>query len=79
MSGIGIVGIVVENRADKADDVQHIITRYGDSIIARMGVPSSNRYTGIITIALEAEKTRISEFVSELESVGGVAANYCML
>lgn len=79
MNRIGIVGIVIENRADKADDVQSVITRYGDAIISRMGVPSFNRYTGIITIALEADRAKVSHFVSELEAVEGVSANYCMV
>lgn len=79
MQEIGIVGILVENRADKADDVQGIITRYGDSIISRMGVPSYNKYTGIITLALEADRARLSEFVRDLETVEGVSAGYCML
>lgn len=79
MHNLGIVGIVVDNRADKADDVQHIITQYGESIISRMGVPSPDRYQGIITIAMEAERARVSQFISELESIDGVNATYCML
>ena len=79
MQSLGIIGIVVENRADKADNVQNIITRYGDSIISRMGVPSPDRYQGIITIAIEADRARVSQFISDLESVDGVNAGYCML
>lgn len=79
MNTVSVVGIVIENRADKADDVQNIITKYGDSIISRMGVPSSDRYTGIITIALEADTDRAAGFVGELKSIGGVTANFCTL
>lgn len=79
MHNLGIVGIVVDNRADKADDVQNIITRYGDSIISRMGVPSPDRYQGIITIAMEAERARVSQFINDLELIEGVNASYCML
>lgn len=79
MQDLGVVGIVVENRADNADDVQNIITRYGDSIISRMGVPSHDRYQGIITIAMEADRARVSQFVNDLESIEGVNASYCML
>jgi len=79
MNQIGVVGIVVENRAEKADEVQNIITQYGDSIISRMGVPSPDRDTGVITIAMEADRQRISDFVRELEAVDGVSANYCLV
>lgn len=79
MQDLGIVGIVVENRADRADEVQNIITQYGDAIISRMGVPSPDRYQGIITIAMEADRARVSEFINELELIEGVNASYCML
>ncbi len=79
MYKIGVIGIVVENRAERADDVQNIITRYGDAVISRMGVPSFDRYTGIITVAMEADRKKISDFVHELEAVDGVSANYCLV
>lgn len=79
MCQIGIVGITVCDRADHAEKVQHIITQYGDVIIARMGVPSSDRYVGIISIIMETDRDRIIEFVTDLEDIDGVKANYCML
>ncbi|TLM97751.1 hypothetical protein FDZ73_24525 [bacterium] len=79
MSQVGIVGIMVENRADKAEKVQHIITMYGDAIFARMGVPSPDRFAGIITVAMDGDEKRIKEFLQDLEKVGGVTANYCIV
>ncbi len=79
MNQIGIIGIAVNNRADRAAEVQDVITRFGDAIIARMGVPSPDRYTGIITVIMEAGVSEMEKMVADLSSIEGVVSNYCVL
>ncbi|MHB9094990.1 MAG: hypothetical protein ACYC21_09980 [Eubacteriales bacterium] len=47
--------------------VSDAITIHG----AFMGVLSTDRFKGIITVALEADKQRLADFVRDLPSVGG--------
>ncbi len=39
MARLGVIGIVIENNKNQALEVQEILSRYGDIIKGRMGMP----------------------------------------
>ncbi len=79
MDRFGVVGIMVQNRACVADAVQNVLTVYGDAIISRMGVPSQDKHTGIITMTMECGEEKLERLKNDLEKIEGVKASYCVL
>ncbi|HEX3048316.1 MAG TPA: hypothetical protein VHY08_26425 [Bacillota bacterium] len=69
---INILGIMVDNRADVAPELQEVITRYGSDIICRMGVPSPSKKKGLITLIFEGELAEVVSFREELSALPGV-------
>ncbi|MEW6522384.1 MAG: TM1266 family iron-only hydrogenase system putative regulator [Bacillota bacterium] len=68
----GVVGLIVNNRADHAPEVQRVLTRYGNIITSRMGTPSRNKERGFITLAVEGKRCQIDSLTEELRGVEGV-------
>lgn len=71
---VSIVGILVPNRANLGPRVQEILTRHGDSILSRSGLPDSQKENGIITLTLEADQERAAAIVADLQQLPGVTA-----
>jgi len=71
---ICIVGILVEERACRAPEVQQVITRYGSQVISRSGIPDPSKSRGIITLTMEAHSDEAGALVEDLERVEGVTA-----
>ena len=69
---IYIVGLMIDERDQKAPNVQQIITRYGSSILCRNGIPSPSRERGIITLTMEAYPEEYNEMEQELRQIKGV-------
>jgi putative iron-only hydrogenase system regulator len=69
-----VIGIVVDERARRAPRVQEVITRYGEDIICRMGVPSPSKENGLITLVFKGETGTAERFYHELEGIGGIDA-----
>lgn len=71
---ICIVGILVEERACRAPEVQQVITRYGSNVISRSGIPDPTKSRGIITLTMEAYDNEADALVEDLERLDGVTA-----
>jgi putative iron-only hydrogenase system regulator len=69
-----VIGIVVDGRAERAPEVQEVITRYGEDIVCRMGVPSPSKENGLITLVFKGEVSAAERFYDELEGLSGVDA-----
>lgn len=76
MSKIRIIGIMVHNRAQYANKVQNILTRYGCSIKTRLGLndpeDSVQGSEGLILIELTGETSEWLKLENELLSLEGV-------
>lgn len=71
---LSIVGILVDERGERAPEVQEVITQFGSEIIGRFGVPSPAKEKGLITLAMEAERTKVEKLVGQLKTIEGVEA-----
>lgn len=69
---IYVVGLMVDERGSKAPEVQQVITRYGDKILCRNGIPSPSRERGIITLTMEATGEEYQQLERELKNINGV-------
>jgi putative iron-only hydrogenase system regulator len=71
-SNLTVFGIMVDNRDEKAPDMQEVITKYGRDIIGRMGVPSPSKEQGLITLIYEGKSEKATVFRKELEDISGI-------
>lgn len=73
MKNLTIVGIIVDKRPDAAPKVQEILTKFGDSILARFGLhdPGEEQH-GLITLNVRDKQEKIDALLGELTSVEGV-------
>jgi putative iron-only hydrogenase system regulator len=71
-NSLSLIGITVAERAERAPEVQEIITSYGSDIIGRLGIPSPDKEKGLITLVLNGQKTVAEQFFHELQTVDGL-------
>ncbi|MCK5129176.1 MAG: hypothetical protein KAQ68_04960 [Clostridiales bacterium] len=78
-----IIGILIDERKAKAQDVQKVLTAHGCEIRARLGIPQqdSNSCTdkGIIIIQLCADEHQMEQIIEALNSIPSVSAQYMTL
>ncbi len=70
--GICIVGLMVDERADHAPEVQEVLTKYGSNIISRSGIPDPGRQRGIITLTMQAHDNERQSLENDLSGIEGV-------
>lgn len=69
---VSIIGILVERRAQHAPELQEIITKHGENILCRMGIPSPSKENGLITLVYKGDLKQAEDFQHELEAMPGV-------
>ena len=69
---IGVVGIVVEDRLKSAGKVQEILTRHGDVIVGRLGLPYRERDVAVIALIVDGTTDEIGALTGKLGSKPGV-------
>lgn len=67
------IGIIVEDRS-AAKDLNELLSRFGEYIIGRMGLPVPERGVSVISIALDAPADVINALTGKLGSLKGVSA-----
>lgn len=74
MKTLSIMGILVDKREKSAPKVQEVLTKYGDSILCRVGVhdPGEEQH-GLITLNVRDKSERIQELMGELQNLDGVS------
>lgn len=70
---LGFVGIIIEDRQAAAPRVNEILTRYGDRIVARTGLPYAPRGCCVITLIVDASTDEIGEMTGRLGQLPGVS------
>jgi len=72
-SRLGFVGIVIDDRHTAGDPVNRILSDYGDSIVARVGIPYRERNCCVITLVVDMTTDAIGALTGRLGAVAGVA------
>lgn len=70
---VGFVGIIVENRKRCAPIINELLTKYGDIIIGRMGIPYLKRDVNVITLIVDGTTDEIGALTGKLGVIEGVA------
>ncbi|MDD5668585.1 MAG: iron-only hydrogenase system regulator [Candidatus Omnitrophica bacterium] len=69
---VGVIAIIVKNRAAIAPEVNKILTEHGALIIGRMGIPYQERELSIITLIVDATTDEIGALTGKLGMLKGV-------
>lgn len=68
---IAVIAIVAENR-DHIDDMNHVLSAYGEYIIGRMGIPYPKKGVFLISVAIDAPNETISALTGKLGNIEGI-------
>ncbi len=66
------MGIIVENR-ESAEPLNSLLSRYGEFIIGRMGVPYKEKGVYIVSIAIDAPQDTIAALSGKVGNLSGVS------
>ena len=73
-----LVGLKVKNRVSNATEVQNVLTKFGCSIKARIGLHDAGEEfcspDGLMVLQVCGEKTEIENMVAALQDIPGVSA-----
>ena len=69
---IALIGIILESR-DSVDELNHLLSQYGDYVIGRMGIPYRKKSIHVISVALDAPNNVISALSGKLGMLPGVS------
>jgi putative iron-only hydrogenase system regulator len=69
---VGVVAIIVKQRAAGAPGVNQVLTEFGDIILGRMGLPYPARGLNIITLIVDATTDQIGALTGRLGTLTGV-------
>jgi putative iron-only hydrogenase system regulator len=73
MKRVGIIAIVIKGNRAVAEDVQRILSEYGDIIIGRMGIPDRQNGIYLISVGVEGENELISALSGKLGRLSNVS------
>ncbi len=69
---LGFLGIIIENRKKSADSVNHILSAYGEYILARVGIPYKEKNCSVITLVIDMTTDELGALSGKLGSLDGV-------
>ncbi len=70
---VALIGIVVEDKAAVAK-LNDILSKYGDYIVGRMGIPHRERNISIISVVVDAPQNVIAALSGKLGAIDGVTS-----
>jgi len=71
-TSIGVIGIIVHNRAESAPRVNAILADFGHLILSRTGMPHRERGLSVISLIIEADTDQIGSLTGRLGMLDGV-------
>ena len=71
---IAVIGIIVDN-PDSVETLNKTLHDYSDIFIGRLGLPYKERAINIISVAVDAPETVITELTEEIGRIDGVSSN----
>lgn len=72
MRRIGVISIIIHDRKESAMKVNEILSRHGDIIIGRMGIPYQPRGIHIIALIINGTTDEVGSLTGQLGSLNGV-------
>jgi len=69
---LGTVSIIVERQIAPIDQVNELLSQFGDEIVGRFGLPYPQRGVSIITLVVDTSVERVSALTGKLGKLPGV-------
>ena len=74
---LAVVSIIVENR-EVSPQVNALLSKFGDYVLGRMGVPYKAKGVSVISVAIDAPTEVITKLTGKLGLLNGVTAKTLM-
>lgn len=68
MKRLGFIGIVIDNRS-VVDEVNHLISEFGEYIIARTGIPYREKEVAVINLTVDIDTDILGKLTGRLGSL----------
>lgn len=72
MRRVGVVGIVIGDRARSAAQVQRILSQHAGMIVGRMGIPYRERGLAVIALIVDGTTDEVGSLTGKLGNLPGV-------
>ncbi len=69
---IGVIGIIITGSRESAEEVNKILSLYGDIVVGRMGVPNNEEGIFAISVIVKGENEQISALSGKLGKIKNV-------
>ncbi len=70
--GVGVLGIVIEDRQKVAAKVNDLLSQYGHLVVGRMGIPYREQSVSVIALIIDGSTDEIGALSGKLGSISGV-------
>jgi len=70
---LGFIGIIIHQRKKCATAVNALLTEYGDSIVARVGLPYDKKKCSVITLIVDMTTDELGTLTGKLGQIDGVS------
>jgi len=70
---VAVIGIILESK-ESVNELNSILTEYGDKIIGRMGLPYKEKDINCITVIIDADLNTINTLCGKLGKLEGVSS-----
>lgn len=71
-SRVALIGIIVSSK-ESIEQLNHLLSEYGNYIIGRMGLPYKERNISIISVAIDAPNDVINSLTGKLGMLSGIS------
>ncbi|MBQ2412237.1 MAG: iron-only hydrogenase system regulator [Anaerotignum sp.] len=72
-SRVALIGIIVSSK-ESVEQLNHLLSEYGNYIIGRMGLPYKERNISIISVAMDAPGDVINALTGKLGMLPGISS-----
>jgi len=76
---IGVVSVIVADRAAQAGKVNDVISQFGDIVIGRMGLPYRARGVHIIALIIDGTTDEVGALTGKLGALEGVTVKASLM
>ncbi|HPB68536.1 MAG TPA: iron-only hydrogenase system regulator [Candidatus Omnitrophota bacterium] len=70
---VGFVGVIIDDRKKSSQQVNHILSEFGDLIIARTGIPYKDKDCCVVTLVVNATTDEVGALTGKLGNIEGVS------
>jgi putative iron-only hydrogenase system regulator len=70
---VGFVGIIITDRKKHADEVNKILSEFGELIVVRTGVPHVRDQYSVIALVVDATTDQVGAMTGKLGTIPGIS------